>query len=335
MSGRGPGLVEPRPGPGAGCAPLAGAATPDGGPPWGRKRGGGAARRRLLDRTIRRLLLGAAATAILAVALIFVFLAREGLPALAEVPLANLLGTRWQPTSSVEKAFGLLPLLNGTLLVTVCAIGLALPFGVGGALYLAEFARPAERELLKPLLELLAAVPSVVLGFFGLVVVGPAIKQLFGLADGLNALTGGVLLALMATPTILSIAEDALRAVPASYREASLALGASAWTTTWRVVLPAAAPGVLAAVLLGFGRAIGETMAVLMVTGNAAQLTLSPLESVRTMTATIANEMGEVVYGDTHYHVLFLVGLVLLAMTLAVNLGARRLLVRRADSRTR
>ncbi len=275
---------------------------------------------------MRLLLLAAAASAIVLVASIFAFLAKEGLPALFEVPLADLLGSRWQPTSEVQPGYGLLPLIGGTFLVSALAIAIALPFGVGGAVYLAAFARPGERELLKPLIELLAAVPSVVLGFLGLVVIGPAIKAAFGLQESLNALTGASVLAFMSLPTILSLSEDALRAVPRRYREAALALGASPWRATWSVVVPAAAPGIAAAVMLGIGRVIGETMAVLMCTGNAAQLTVDPLRSVRTMTATIAAEMGEVVYGGTHYRVLFLIGLVLLSMTLLINVAARRVI---------
>ncbi|MFQ5504473.1 MAG: phosphate ABC transporter permease subunit PstC [Planctomycetota bacterium] len=274
-------------------------------------------------------LLGCASVTILAVLLIFFFLASEGLPALLEVPLASLLDERWTPVSFVNPRFGLLPLVAGTVLITVLATVLALPFGVGGAVYLADFAGQKEREILKPFIEVLAGIPSVVLGFFGLVVIGPWLKRLFELPSGLTALCGAVLLAFMAIPTMLSIAEDALRAVPGSYRDASLALGATPWQTTFRVSLPAASSGVVAAVMLGIGRVIGETMAVMMVTGNAALITASPFESVRTMTATIAAEMGEVPFGSEHYHVLFLVGLVLLSMTLVVNLYARRLLVRR------
>jgi len=276
---------------------------------------------------IRWSLLGCASATIVAVLLIFFFLGREGLPALVDVPLSNLFGTRWAPVSFTNPSFGLVPLVTGTVLVTIMATLLAVPFGVGGATYLSDFATRREREFLKPLIEVLAGIPSVVLGFFGLVVIGPLVKRLFDLPSGLTALTGAVLLALMAIPTILSIAEDALRAVPQSYKDASLALGATRWQTTWKVTVPAASSGVMAAVMLGVGRVIGETMAVMMVTGNAALITASPFESVRTMTATIAAEMGEVPFGSEHYRVLFVVGLVLLGMTLVVNIYARRLLV--------
>jgi phosphate transport system permease protein len=278
-------------------------------------------------------LLAAASATILAVLLILVFIGKEGLPALLNVPLSNLLGDRWTPVSFENPRFGLLPLVTGSALITVLATVLAVPFGVGGATYLADFAGKTEREILKPFIEVLAGIPSVVLGFFGLVVIGPMVQSLFGLPSGLTALTGAILLAFMAVPTILTIAEDALRAVPESYKDASLALGASRWQTTWRVTVPAASSGILAAVLLGIGRVIGETMAVMMVTGNAAVITASPFDSVRTLTATIAAEMGEVPFGSDHYRVLFLAGLVLFGMTLVVNLSARRLLARKRRRR--
>lgn len=279
--------------------------------------------RGLYERCVELGLLVAAAAATLVVLFILLYLAAEGLPTLRTVPLGQLLSERWSPASLANPSFGLLPLLAGSALVTALATLIAVPFGVGGAVYVAELATPRERALLKPLIEVLAGIPSVVLGFFGLVVVGPALKTLLGLPSGLTALTGAVLLAFMAVPTILSISEDALRAVPASYRDAALALGASRWQATWRVIVPAARSGVIAAVMLGVGRVVGETMAVLMCTGNAAQITASPFESVRTMTATIAAEMGEVPQGSEHYHALFLVGLLLLLSTLAINLTAR------------
>ncbi|MEZ0227674.1 MAG: phosphate ABC transporter permease subunit PstC, partial [Planctomycetota bacterium] len=190
---------------------------------------------------------------------------------------------------------------------------------IATATFLAEVAPSWLREILKPTVELLAAVPSVVIGFVGLAVVSPALKEIFHLRTGLTAATGSVALAIMAIPTIVTIAEDALAAVPRSYRDASLALGANSWQTTWHVVLPAAAPGLLAAVILGAGRVMGETMAVLMVTGNAANLTLDPREPVRTMTATIAAEMGETAQGSDHYHALFALGAVLYGVTLVIN----------------
>ena len=288
--------------------------------------------RDVVERGIRWTLLGCACATIVAVLLIFLFLGVEGLPALLEVPLSNLLSDRWAPVAS-KPGYGLYPLVAGSILVTLLGTILAVPFGVAGATYLSDFAGHREREILKPFIEVLAGIPSVVLGFFGLVVIGPVVKEIFGLPSGLTALTGAILLAFMAIPTILSIAEDALRAVPQSYKDASLALGATPWQTTWKVTLPAASSGVIAAVMLGIGRVIGETMAVMMCTGNAALVTASPFESVRTMTATIAAEMGEVPFGSDHYRVLFLIGLVLLGMTLVVNLYARRLLVRKVRTK--
>jgi len=267
--------------------------------------------------------------AVLIVILIFFFLGREAMPFFKERGIGDLLGTRWMPVSFQKELYGVLPLITGSFVVTVLATVLAIPFGVCGAVYIAEIARRGEKEFLKPFIELLAGIPSVVLGFFGLMVVAPLVKEVFGLGSGLTALTGALLLALMAIPTIMSISEDAITSVPASYKEASLALGASRLETIWKVTVPAARSGIVAAVMLGMGRVIGETMAVMMVTGNAAILTLSPFESVRTMTATIAAEMGEVAFGSVHYAALFCIGLILLATTFGLNLVARRVLRRK------
>jgi len=247
-------------------------------------------------------------------------------------PLSRLLGgTSWYPDAEPPR-FGLLPLMGGTALVSAIAIAIAAPLGLMSATWLAEFCPRWIREIAKPAVELLAAIPSVVIGFFGLVALGPAVAGLFHTSSGINALTGGIALAIMAVPTIVSIGEDALQAVPHAYREASLALGADRWQTTWRVVLPAAAPGLLAAVILGVGRVVGETMAVLMVTGNAAVIPHSALDKVQTMTATIALEMGETVHGSPHYRALFAVGAVLFLASLAVN-GAATWTLRRARAR--
>ncbi len=256
------------------------------------------------------------------VLLIFLFLLREGLPAFVDVPLDNLFGTRWYPTFGL---FGTLPLLLGSALVTVTAIAIALPLGVATAVFVREVAPGWAREVLKPLIEVLAGIPSVVLGFFGMTVLAPLIRELVGAPTGLTALTGALILAYMALPTIISVAEDALDTVPKSYRDAALALGATQWQTIWRVVVPAARSGIITAVMLGLGRAIGETMAVMMVTGNAARLPLtldSLLRPVRTMTATIAAEMGEVAQGSVHYHALFGLGVILFALTFLINLAA-------------
>ncbi|MFH0910001.1 MAG: phosphate ABC transporter permease subunit PstC [Planctomycetota bacterium] len=275
--------------------------------------------------------LACALASLLIVALIFLFLGREAFSFARDPGLGELVGMRWMPVSFVKESFGLGPLLAGSALVTAIALLIAAPLGVCGAVYLAEIARPWEREILKPFIELLAGIPSVVIGFFGLVVLAPLVKRAFGLNTGLTALTGAMLLALMAIPTIVSIAEDAIRGVPESYKHASLALGASSLQTTWRVTMPAALPGILAAALLGMGRVIGETMAVMMVTGNAAVVTGNPLRSVRTMTATIAAEMGEVAVGSTHYKALFCVGGVLLLSTFLLNLLVQRLMERYGD----
>jgi phosphate transport system permease protein len=267
-------------------------------------------------------------SAIVFVALIFVFLLREGSPALLEVPLSNLLSLRWYP---IEGYFGVLPLITGSLVVTVGAMAVAIPFGIGTAMFISEIAPRWARELLKPLVELLGGLPSVVLGFLGILLLSPFLRRALDLPTGLTALAGSLLLAGIALPTIVSIAEDALDAVPKSYREGALALGATRWQTMWGVTLPAARSGVLTAVMLGVGRAIGETMAVMMVTGNAPVLAIrlaSIFAPARTMTATIAAEMGEVAGGSTHYHVLFFIGMLLFLISLAVNVTASAVVFR-------
>ena len=261
-------------------------------------------------------------SAILFVALILIFLLREGLPTFGEVPAGDLLSARWYP---IEGFYGLWPLIGGTLLVTLGATLMAVPLGLGTAIFIAEVSPRWAREILKPLVEVLAGLPSVVLGFLGMLVLAPAVRTVLNIPTGLSAFTGSLLLAGMALPTLVSVAEDALDSVPQSYRHAALALGATPWQTIWRVTLPAARSGVLTAVMLGIGRAIGETMTVMMVTGNAARLPLeldALFRPVRTMTATIAAEMGEVAQGSTHYHVLFTVGLILFVFSWIINLIA-------------
>ncbi len=258
------------------------------------------------------------------VVLIFLFLLREGVPFFFQTPLGEWLGAAWYPTFDI---FGMLPLLLGSVLVTVTAIVIALPLGVATAVFIREVAPGWARDILKPLIEVLAGIPSVVLGFFGMTLLAPIVREVFGAPTGLTAFTGALILAYMALPTIISVAEDALDAVPKSYRDASLAMGATQWQTIWRVVVPAAKSGILTAVMLGMGRAIGETMAVMMVTGNAARMPLS-LNSlflpVRTMTATIAAEMGEVARGSTHYAALFAIGILLFLITFLINLAAAK-----------
>jgi phosphate transport system permease protein len=278
------------------------------------------------EKAVKLGLLGASSTSILIVLLIFFYLIKEALPFALDPGLSSLSGSVWAPTSMLKESFGILPLLTGSLLVTAIATIIAVPVGVIAAIYISEIARPAEREVLKPFIELLAALPSVVIGFFGLVVFVPLVKSVFGLSTGLTALTGALLLALMAIPTIISISEDAISSVPSSYKQASLALGASKLETIFKITVPAALSGIVASITLGIGRVIGETMAVLMVTGNAAVVTMNPLTSVRTMTATIAAEMGEVAFGSNHYRALFWVALILLGITFALNILAQKAL---------
>jgi len=277
---------------------------------------------------ITRAIKAAGYSAIVFVALIFIFLLREGLPTLTEVPLGDLLARRWYP---IESHFGILPLITGSLLITLGAALIAIPFGVGTAIFIAEIAPRWAREFLKPLVELLGGLPSVILGFLGILLLAPFLRTALNLPTGLTALAGAILLGGIAVPTVVSVAEDALDSVPRSYREAAWALGATRWQTIWRVTLPAARSGVLTAIMLGIGRAIGETMTVMMVTGNAPVLALSPLglfSPVRTMTATIAAEMGEVANGSVHYHTLFFIGMVLFLISLAVNIAASAVVFR-------
>lgn len=284
---------------------------------------------------IERLIWIAGISTIVLVALIFIFLLREGLPAFVSVPLSELFGPRWYP---IENIFGLWPLLFGSLLVTFGAIVIAVPLGLTTAIYLGEIAPQGQREILKPLIEMLAGIPSIVLGFLGWVALAPLIQRL-GAPTGLTAFTGSLLLAYMSLPTIISISEDALYAVPKEYRDGALALGATQWQTIWRVVLPAARSGLVIAVMLGIGRAIGETMAVMMVTGNAANVPALGsgimFQPVRTMTATIAAEMGEVAQGSQHYHMLFGIGIVLFVITFAINSLASRIVGQPVNRRRR
>lgn len=238
-------------------------------------------------------------------------------------------GREWQPTATPSPRFGALPLILGTLWVSLVAVILALVPGLGVAIYLSELAGDRARGWLKPVVELLAGIPSVVYGFFGLVVLVPAIQRAFDLPVGESALAGSLVLAIMALPTIITLAEDAIRGTPRASREASLALGATRWQTIWRVVLPGAFSGIVAAVVLGIGRAVGETMAVLMVTGNAAVMPRSLFEPARTIPATIAAELGEAPAGGAHYRALFLLGCVLFVITMAINLSAEVMTARK------
>lgn len=276
----------------------------------------------LEEKLIERLLLIAGLTAVIVVTLIFLFLFSEGLAIFSTVsPLEFITGEAWFPTSN-PPLFGVLPLILGSLIVTAGAIIVAVPLGVGSAIYIAEIAHPTLRETVKPLVEILAGIPSVVYGFFGLVILVPRMQAAFDLPTGQTALTGAIILGVMAIPTIVSISEDALRAVPRQLKEGALAMGATEWQTIRTVTVPAALSGIVAASILGVGRAIGETMTVLMVTGNAAVIPTTLLQPVRTLTATVALEMGEAPQGGMHYHALFAVAVVLFLLTFVVNLIA-------------
>lgn len=267
----------------------------------------------------------AGVSAVLFVIAIFLFVFREAFPVLKS-PNFNLgkflFSTEWYPTSVSNVRFGTLALTVGTFSVTGLAMLIALPFGLGAAIFISEFCGPKLRETLKVVIELLAAIPSVVWGFIGLTVMSKLIVSLTGAPVGVNILNGGIILALMSVPIIVSISEDALKAVPDSFREAGIALGATKWQLVYKVLLPAAKNGLLAAALLGVARGVGETMAVLMCTGHAVHMPTSILDSVRTLTANIAAELGEAPDGSDHYRVLFLTGVLLFAITFAVNLTA-------------
>jgi len=237
------------------------------------------------------------------------------------VPKDFFFGKEWIPTSTPAPQFGVLPLILGTLLVSIVAILIATPLGIGVAIYLSELAQSRVRDILKPTIELLAGIPSVVYGFFGLVVLVPIVHKTFDLSVGETAFTGSIILAIMALPTIITVAEDAMRSTPRAMREASLALGATHWQTIYRVIIPYAISGISAAIVMGIGRAIGETMVVLMVTGNAAKMP-TLFDSVRTIPATIAAELGEAPFGGVHYQALFVLGCVLFIITLAISISA-------------
>jgi phosphate transport system permease protein len=247
---------------------------------------------------------------------------KEGLPLFREIDLKSFLwGKSWYPTYNPPE-FGLLPLILGTLWVTLGALIIAVPLGVSAAIYISELATPKIKDYLKLAIEMLTSIPSVIYGFLGIVVLGPWLQNLLNLSIGLCSLTASLLLALMAIPTIASISEEALFSVPKDYKEASYALGATKWETIAQVTVPAAFSGISTAVLLGMGRVIGETMTVLMVAGGAAIIPHSFLQPVRTITATIALEMGETVVGSVHYYALFAIACVLFIISLALNLTA-------------
>ncbi|MDD5130428.1 MAG: phosphate ABC transporter permease subunit PstC [Candidatus Omnitrophica bacterium] len=278
--------------------------------------------RKLKEFVVEKLILICGLASIFFVVLIFLFLTKEGLAVFKSVrPADFMFGRSWYPISEPAQ-LGILPLIFGSLIVTLGAAIISIPIGVGCAVYIAEIAPLKIKEVLKAGIELLAAIPSVVLGFIGMVTLVPWVKSTFNLPTGLTALSGSIILAFMAMPTIVSVAEDALYSVPKSYKEGAFALGATHWQTIHRVLLPAASSGIVAAVMLGIGRVIGETMAVMMITGNAAVIPQSILVPVRTLTATIAAEMGEAVVGSEHYFALFAIGIVLFTMSFIINVTA-------------
>ena len=255
---------------------------------------------------------------------IFVFITKEGLGFLGDgFEFTEFFGSpAWRPTSDHRPTYGALALIAGTASVTGLAMIVSVPFSLGAAIYIAEFATGRTREILKVLVELLAAIPSVVWGFIGLSIMNPLIIDVFNVPIGLNVLNSGIILGLMAAPIMTTIAEDALKAVPDGYREAAEALGATRWQVIRKVVLPASRNGLMAAVLLGVGRGFGETMAVLMASGHAVHLPTSVFDSVRALTATIAAELGETAVGSEHYQALFTLGILLFVVTFVINLTA-------------
>jgi len=277
-----------------------------------------------VDKLVQVLVFVGGVSAILCILGIFVFITKEGAGFIFEkLDFVEFFGSpNWRPTSDHNPTYGVLALVLGTASVTGLAMLVAVPFSLGAAIYIAEFAGPRSREWLKVLVELLAAIPSVVWGFIGLSIMNPLIIKAFNVPVGLNVLNSGVILGLMAAPIMTTIAEDALKAVPEGYREAAEALGATRWQVTWKVVLPAAKNGLVAAILLGVGRGFGETMAVLMASGHSVNLPTSVFDSVRALTATIAAELGETAAGSEHYQALFTLGILLFAVTFVVNLTA-------------
>jgi phosphate transport system permease protein len=282
--------------------------------------------RRIKDKVVRGLLFLAGMSVIAVLGGIFAMLFYYGMHAFSDISLSEFfLSQSWNPSAYGEPTFGILSMVVSTLFVSVGAMVIAIPIGVGAAAYISEIAKPAVRETLKPVIEILASIPSVVVGFFGIVFLGPLIADVFGLSSGLNAINGSFLLAFMSLPTIISVSEDAIHSVPEDFKAASMAHGATKWYTLVNVILPAASSGIIASIMLGFGRAIGETMTVLMATGNALRMPGNLFDSVRTMTANIAIELGEVPFNTTHYYSLFAVGLILFLMTMVVNLVAERI----------
>ncbi len=277
-----------------------------------------------VDKLVQILVFAGGISGIVFILGIFVFIGREGFPFIVEtLDIGEFFGsTKWRPTSDNNPTYGILALVAGTASVTGLAMLVSVPFSLGAAIYIAEFARGKTREVLKVLVEMLAAIPSVVWGFIGLSIMNPLIIETFNVPVGLNVLNAGLILGLMAAPIMTTIAEDALKAVPDTYREAAEAMGATRWQVVRKVALPAAKNGLVAAVLLGVGRGFGETMAVLMASGHSINLPTSPFDSVRALTATIAAELGETAVGSDHYRALFTLGILLFIVTFVINLTA-------------
>ncbi len=277
----------------------------------------------ILERAVELLFFVSAMLSVVVLAGIFILLIISAVPAFKEISLFDFFRTViWNPDGYDTSSYGIIAMFVSTVMVTAGALLFAVPIGIFTAAYMAEIAGPKEREIIKPVIEILAGIPSVVVGFLGIVVVSPLIAKVFHLSNGLNALNGSVLLGIMALPTIISISEDSITMVPNHYKEGSYALGANKWQTLFFVTIPAASSGIMASIMLGMGRAIGETMTVLMATGNASAMPTSFFDSVRTMTATIAIELGEVPYNTTHYYALFAVGFYIFVITFIVNLAA-------------
>jgi phosphate transport system permease protein len=292
---------------------------------------------RLKEWLVEKFILLNAVMAIGAIILIFVFVGKEALPVLTSSEVQEEANASefflphryspdsspdfvWQPVSQRPK-YSIIPLIVGTLKATIIAMLFATPLAVAAAVYTSEFAPSRVKEIIKPIIELLAGIPSVVLGFFALIVLASAVQEIFHFTFRLNAVNAGIALGLAVIPIVYTVSEDALNAVPRQYREASLALGATPWQIAWTVALPAALPGIFAGIVLGFGRAVGETMIVLMASGNAAIISWNFGESIRTLSATIAAELGEVVFGSAHYHALFFIGALLFIVTFIINLS--------------
>ncbi|MCU7959034.1 MAG: phosphate ABC transporter permease subunit PstC [gamma proteobacterium symbiont of Bathyaustriella thionipta] len=277
-----------------------------------------------LDKLMQVIVFLGGLSAIVFILGIFIFITKEGIAFIFDTmdPVEFFTSEYWYPADEDDPEYGILALIAGTASVTGLAMVVAIPFALGAAIYIGEFATGKTREFLKILVELLAAIPSVVWGFIGLSIMNPLIIKLFDVSVGLNVLNAGIILGLMAAPIMVSIAEDALKAVPDRYREAAEAMGATRWQVIYKTVLPAAKNGLLGAVLLGIGRAFGETMAVLMATGHSINLPTSIFDSVRALTATIAAELGETAVGSDHYNALFTIGIFLFAITFIINLSA-------------